>query len=168
MVVMRLIWAAGKKSDLALPMRAQHSDHRVAHLYRGCCKGFPGWEGVSGRWSDPKRRGKPPSSWCSRERQRSRSHTSRRTITSGAAMVEIGGLPSDWMDDRAVMLPSAAAVAEANRRLDNRRPPGAESPQITSLRKKARPQLTKRFGNCETDNASLKIHEGSLGWKLSE
>ena len=34
MVVMRLIWAAGKKSDLALPMRAQHSDHRVAHLYR--------------------------------------------------------------------------------------------------------------------------------------
>ena len=60
MVVMRLIWAAGKKSDLALPMRAQHSDHRVAHLYRGCCKGFPGWEGVSGRWSDPKRRGKPP------------------------------------------------------------------------------------------------------------
>ena len=92
MVVMRLIWAAGKKSDLALPMRAQHSDHRVAHLYRGCCKGFPGWEGVSGRWSDPKRRGKPPAVGAPESGNESR--RTRGTITSGAAMVEIGGLPS--------------------------------------------------------------------------
>ena len=41
----------------------------------------------------PKTVGEAGSSWCSRELQRSRSHTSTRTTTSGAAMVEIGGLP---------------------------------------------------------------------------
>ena len=58
-VVMRLIWAAGRKSDSARRMRAQGVDRRVAQPHRGCCKGFPGWEGMSGRWSDQKRWGKP-------------------------------------------------------------------------------------------------------------
>ena len=56
---MRLIWAAGRKSDSARRMRAQGVDRRVAQPHRGCCKGFPGWEGMSGRWSDQKRWGKP-------------------------------------------------------------------------------------------------------------
>ena len=41
----------------------------------------------------PKTVGEAGSSWCSRELQRSRSHTSTRTTTSGAAMVETGVCP---------------------------------------------------------------------------
>ena len=68
MVVMRLIWAAGKKSDLALPMRAQHSDHRVAPPLQRLLQGLPRLGRRVRPLERPKTEGEAASSWCSRER----------------------------------------------------------------------------------------------------